>query len=120
MNKLEGSRWKVLLAARILLVLGLVNIGSSVSKPFHNRLHLIESVLPKGLPDLATAASIIVGVLLIVLSFAVARRNHLAHLITEILLIVSAGLEIDKGLGESCSSAICHQGGAVGVFIVGP
>ena len=98
MNKLEGSRWKVLLAARILLVLGLVNIGSSVSKPFHNRLHLIESVLPKGLPDLATAASIIVGVLLIVLSFAVARRNHLAHLITEILLIVSAGLEIAKGL----------------------
>jgi len=97
MKKLEGSRWKVLLAARVLLILGLLNIGSSISKPFHRRIHLIESIAPKGWPNLATAGSIIVGVLLIVLSFAIARRNHVAHLITEFLLITSAALDMLKG-----------------------
>jgi len=116
MKKLEGSRWKVRLAARVLLLLGLVNIASSVSKPFHRRLHVIESVLPKGWPNLATAGSIIVGVLLVVLSFAVARRNHLAHLITEILLVISAAFDILKGLYYA--PAIAALGLAIFLFVI--
>jgi lysyl-tRNA synthetase class 2 len=98
MNRLEGSRWKVVLAARILLLLGAVGLASSASRSFHRRMRLFESTLPKGFLSLATAAGIIVGVLLIVLSFALARRNHAAFLLTELLLFVSLLLSIVKGL----------------------
>ena len=98
MNRLEDSRWKVLLAARILLLLGAVGLASSASRSFHRSMRLFESTFPKGVLDLATAAGIIVGVLLIVLSFALARRNHAAYLLTELLLLVSLLLSIIKGL----------------------
>jgi len=61
-------------------------------------MRLFESTLPRGVLDLATAAAIIVGVLLIVLSFALARRNHAAFLLTELLLLLSLALSIVKGL----------------------
>lgn len=98
MNRLEGSRWKVVLAARILLVLGAVGLAASASRSFHRQMRLFQSTLPRGVLDLATAAAIIVGVLLIVLSFALARRNHAAFLLTELLLLVSLALSIVKGL----------------------
>ena len=94
----EGSRWKVVLAARILLVIGAIDIASSVSKPFHRRLRLLESTFPKGWPNLASAGAILVGVLLIVLSFALARRNRAAYLLTQILLVLSISLDLLKGL----------------------
>lgn len=98
MNRLDASRWKVVLAARILLVLGAVGLAASASRSFHSKMRLFESTLPRGVLDLATAAAIIVGVLLIVLSFALARRNHAAFLLTELLLLVSLALSFVKGL----------------------
>jgi lysyl-tRNA synthetase class 2 len=61
-------------------------------------MRLLVSTLPKGVLNLATAAGIIVGVLLIVLSFALARRSHAAYLLTELLLLVSLILSLIKGL----------------------
>ena len=98
MKRLEDSRWKVVLAARILLLLGVVGLASSASRSFHRSMRLFMSTLPKGVLDLATAAGIIVGVLVIVLSFALARRNHAAFLLTELLLLMSLALSIVKGL----------------------
>ena len=98
MKALQGSTWKVVLAARILLLLGAVGLASSASRSFHRRTRLLLSTLPKGVLNLATAAGIIVGVLLIVLSFALARRSHAAYLLTELLLLVSLMLSIIKGL----------------------
>ncbi len=98
MSRLEDSPWKVLLAARILLLLGAVGLASTASRSFHRKMRLFESTLPRGVLNLATAAGIIVGVLLIVLSFALARRNHAAFLLTELLLLVSLALSILKGL----------------------
>jgi len=98
MKKLEGSRWKVVLAARILLLIGVVGLASSSSRSFHRNVRLIKSTFPKGVLDLATAAGIIVGVLLIVLSFALSRRNHVAYLLTQLLLFVSVVLSFIKGL----------------------
>ena len=92
------SRRKVILAARILLLIGVVNIASSTSKPFHRRLRLLESIFPKAWLNLATVGAIIVGVLLIVLSFALARRNRAAYLLTQFLLLVSISLDLLKGL----------------------
>lgn len=98
MKRLHGSTWKVVLAARILLLLGAVGLASSASRSFHQRMRLFMSTLPKGVLNLATAAGIIVGVLLIVLSFALARRSHAAYLLTELLLLASLMLSIIKGL----------------------
>lgn len=98
MKRPDSSGWRVLLAARVLLLIGIVDILSSVSKPFHKRLHLLESLFPKGWPNLASAGSIIVGAMLIVVSFGLARRNRAAFLFTELLLLISAALEIFKGL----------------------
>ncbi|MBI3429503.1 MAG: hypothetical protein HY050_05530 [Actinobacteria bacterium] len=98
MSRPEGSRWKVILAARILLLIGAINIASSVSKPFRQRLRLLESTFPKWWPNLASAGAIIVGVLLIVLSFALARRNRAAYLLTQLLLLISISLDLLKGL----------------------
>ena len=98
MKRAEGSRWRVVLAARILLLIGAINIASSASKPFHRRLKLLESTFPKGWPNLASAGAILVGVLLIVLSFALARRNRAAYLLTQLLLIISISLDLLKGL----------------------
>lgn len=98
MKRLQGSTWKVVLAARILLLLGAVGLASSASRSFHQRMRLFMSTLPKGVLNLATAAGIIVGVLLIVLSFALARRSHAAYLLTELLLLTSLILSIIKGL----------------------
>ncbi len=78
--------------------MGAINIASSVSKPFHRRLRLLESTFPKGWPNLASAGAIIVGVLLIVLSFALARRNRAAYQLTEGLLLISISLDLLKGL----------------------
>ncbi len=98
MNGFAGSRWKVVLAARILLLLGAVGLASTASRSFHRDIRLFESTLPRGVLDLATAGAIIVGVLLIVLSFALARRNHAAFLLTELLLLLSFALSFVKGL----------------------
>lgn len=98
MKRLEGSRWKVILAARILLLIGAIGLASSASRSFHRNIRLFKSTFPRGVLDLATAAGIIVGVLLIVLSFALARRNHAAYLLIQLLLLVSVTLSFIKGL----------------------
>lgn len=98
MKRLEGSRWKVVLAARILLLIGVIGLASSSSRSFHRSLRLFNSTFPKGVLDLATAAGIIVGVLLVVLSFALGRRNHAAYLLTQLLLLISVTLSFIKGL----------------------
>lgn len=98
MKKQDGAGWRVLISARVLLLVGLVNILSSVSKPFRRRVHSLESYVPEGWPNFAAAGSIIVAVMLIVLSFGLARRNRAAFIFTQILLLVSAGLSLSKGL----------------------
>ncbi|MDP1720669.1 MAG: phosphatidylglycerol lysyltransferase domain-containing protein [Candidatus Nanopelagicaceae bacterium] len=98
MKRPEGSRWKVVLAARVLLIIGAVGIASSTLKSFGRRLRILESTFPTGWPNLATAGAIIVGVLLIVLSFALARRNRAAYLLTQLLLLISISLDLLRGL----------------------
>lgn len=98
MERPEGSRWKVVLAARVLLIIGALGIASSTLKPFGRRLRILESTFPTGWPNLAAAGAIIVGVLLIVLSFALARRNRAAYLLTQLLLLISITLDLARGL----------------------
>jgi lysyl-tRNA synthetase class 2 len=102
------SRWKAIVAARVLLLLGLIDIASSTSAPFHKKLAYVKKFVPQVWPNLASTGTVIVGVLLVVLSFAVARRSHAAFLVTELLLLVSVSLHLIKGLfiAEALASAI--------------
>jgi len=106
--KARQSRWKAIVAARVLLVLGLIDIVSSTSAPFHKKLSFVKKFVPEVWPNLASTGTVIIGVLLMVLSFAIARRSHAAFLLTELLLLVSVSLHLIKGLfiSEATASAI--------------
>ena len=107
-NKAHQSRWKAIFAARILLIIGLIDIASSTSAPFHKKLALVKKFVPEMWPNLASTGTVIVGVLLMVLSFAVARRSHAAFLLTQLLLLLSVSLHVIKGLfyAQATGSAI--------------
>jgi lysyl-tRNA synthetase class 2 len=107
-TKAHQSRWKAIVAARILLVLGLIDIASSTSAPFHKKLAFVKKFVPEIWPNLASTGTVIIGVLLMVLSFAVARRSHAAFLLTEFLLLISVSLHLIKGLfiSEAVASAV--------------
>ena len=97
-KKTRPSRWKIILVSRILLLLGLLNITSSHARPFHSSLTLVRSFVPRVWPNIAATGTVIVGALLIVLSFALARRSHAAFLLIQFLLLVSVTLNLLKGL----------------------
>ncbi len=84
--------------SRIVAVLGLVGIASALSKPLHNRLHLVLDIVPPGTPAVADAATAASGVVLIVLSVGLRRRKHRAWLAATILVALSILLHLIKGL----------------------
>jgi len=105
--KAHRSRWKAIVAARVLLLLGLIDIASSTSAPFHKKLAFVKKFVPEVWPNVASTGTVIIGVLLVVLSFAIARRSHAAFLVTQLLLLVSISLHLIKGLfiAEAVASA---------------
>ncbi|HEX7404416.1 MAG TPA: phosphatidylglycerol lysyltransferase domain-containing protein [Candidatus Nanopelagicaceae bacterium] len=105
--KAHQSRWKAIVAARVLLLLGLIDIASSTSAPFHKKLAFVKKFVPEVWPNVASTGTVIIGVLLMVLSFAIARRSHAAFLVTQLLLLVSVSLHLIKGLfiAEAVASA---------------
>lgn len=98
MKRAVGSRWKVTLAARLLLLIGVIGIASSAIGSLRRRLRLIDITFPGGLPNLAIVGAIIVGALLIVLSFALNRRSRAAYLLTQLLLLINISFDLLKGL----------------------
>ena len=80
------------------MLFGLIGIASGAFRPFHAKIRLIEAIFPDGWPNFATAGAIIVSAVLIVLSFALARRNRAAYQLTQLLLLINVGLDLTKGL----------------------
>jgi len=93
-KKSGKSSKKVFFAARALLLVGVIDILSASFRPFNIRMKIIVAPLADIWPTLATAGVIIDGVILIALSFALARRSHTAYLITQISLVVSFVLHL--------------------------
>ena len=93
-KKSGKSSKKVFFAARALLLVGAIDILSASFRPFNIRMKIIVAPLADIWPTLATAGVIIDGVILIALSFALARRSHTAYLITQISLVVSFVLHL--------------------------
>jgi lysyl-tRNA synthetase class 2 len=76
------------------LVIGLLDIIGAVLPHFrHTRVHQIASVLPGTVNTLATAASLIVGVLLVMLAHALRRRKRRAW--TAVVALLAAGMVLE-------------------------
>lgn len=84
--------------SRIVLVLGLVNIGSALSPGVHARTELLTEWVPHVFPAAATTGDLAVGVLLVVASRAVRRAKHRAWVLCVALAALSIVLDVLKGL----------------------
>jgi lysyl-tRNA synthetase, class II len=77
------------------LVIGLVDITSAVFPRFrHTRMHEIAGLMPGGVTTLATAGSLMVGVLLVLLAHALKRRKRRAWRAAVTLLPIGALLHL--------------------------
>ncbi|WP_377269982.1 phosphatidylglycerol lysyltransferase domain-containing protein [Peterkaempfera sp. SMS 1(5)a] len=73
------------------LLIGLVDIAGAVFPRFrHTRMHELAALLPGGVTTLATAGSLMIGVLLVLLAHALRRRKRRAWRAVMVLLPVSA------------------------------
>ena len=77
------------------LLIGVLDIISAVFPRFrHTRMHEIAGLLPGGVTSLATAGSLMIGLLLVPLAHALRRRKRRAWRAVVVLLPVSAALHL--------------------------
>lgn len=76
-------------------VIGLLNLAAGVFPRFrHSRMHALAEVLPGAVSPLAAAASIVVGVLLLMLAHGLKRRKRRAWVAAVALLPVGAAAQL--------------------------
>ncbi|MFF4650988.1 phosphatidylglycerol lysyltransferase domain-containing protein [Streptomyces sp. NPDC001380] len=77
------------------LVIGLLDIAGAVFPRFRrSRMHELAGMLPGGVTTLATAGSLMIGILLVLLAHALRRRKRRAWRAVVVLLPVSAALHL--------------------------
>ncbi|AXI78887.1 phosphatidylglycerol lysyltransferase domain-containing protein [Peterkaempfera bronchialis] len=77
------------------LLVGLFDIAGAVFPRFrHSRMHALAGMLPGGVTTLATAGSLMIGILLVLLAHALRRRKRRAWQAVVALLPVSAALHL--------------------------
>jgi len=94
---LDWPGWAPWLARAVLLI-GVLDLISAVTRPERGRVMTLLDVLPLGLVHAAAAVTTAVGVVLIMLSRGLRRHKQRAWLATVALLAGSVGLHIAKGL----------------------
>jgi lysyl-tRNA synthetase, class II len=94
-------------AALLTFVAGLIDILSAVTPEWCSRLEDLRVFLPAAASRQAAAFTVVVGMLLVVLSAGLRRRKRRAWQAVVILLAVSVGLHVAKGLDfeEAAASA---------------
>lgn len=97
-----------LLAALLCALLGLLDIASGLTPEMAERLRLVTAVLPGALTHAAAAATVISGVLLLLLARGLRRRKHRAWLAVVSVLAISIAFHLAKGLDveEALLSAV--------------
>jgi lysyl-tRNA synthetase class 2 len=78
--------------------IGLIDVLSALTKSQRSRIHALRSVVPGGVVHASTAATLVLGVLLLLLAHGLRRRKRRAYRLTVALLTVSIGLHLLKGL----------------------
>jgi lysyl-tRNA synthetase, class II len=84
--------------ARIVFFVGAVTALSALLPALHDRLTLINGLVPHAFPAAAATGAAAVGVLLIALSRALRRGKHRAWLLTTALTALTVVLHLVKGL----------------------
>ena len=79
-------------------MLGLVSVASALLPAVHERLHLVDEMVPRIFPAAATTGTAAIGVILVVLSRALRRGKFRAWLLATILAATAACLHLLKGL----------------------
>ena len=99
---LQTPRW----ISRLVFLVGLVSLASALMPAIHERLHLVDEVVPRVFPAAATTGTAAIGVILVVLSRALRRGKFRAWLLATVLAATAAGLHLLKGLDVE-EAAVC-------------
>ncbi len=90
--------WVPRLAGWLAAIIGLINLASALTRPFHDRLMELTRVVPGALTRSAAAATVVTGLLLLMLAKGLRRRKHRAWQASVLLLAASVVFHIVKGL----------------------
>jgi lysyl-tRNA synthetase class 2 len=90
--------WLPPLAGFLTVIVGLVNIASTVTPDLGSRARLVRQVLPDGVPPLAHVFALQAGIALVIVGFYVARRRRRAWLVAVTALTMAGVLNLLKGL----------------------
>lgn len=85
---------------------GVISLASALLPAVHDRVRLLEEVVPRMLPAVATAGTAAIGTILIVLSRALRRGKFRAWLLATVLAVSAAVLHLLKGL-DAEESIMC-------------
>ena len=94
----QSPSWIPAAAAAASVGIGLVDIISAVTPEFGERLRTLRSYVPDVLPHAASSATVVVGVLLILVGHGLVRRKRRAWTAMLVLLAASIALNLAKGL----------------------
>lgn len=86
------------IAASLVALVGFITLASALSIPLHDRLHILEELLPLSVPETAGALAAIAGLGLLVVARGVRRGQRRAWATCMVLLGASVVLHLLKGL----------------------
>jgi lysyl-tRNA synthetase class 2 len=90
--------WVPRLAAYFAAFVGLIDLASALTRPFHGRLVELSKVVPGALTRSAAAATVVTGLLLLMLAKGLRRRKRRAWQAASLLLLASVVFHLAKGL----------------------
>jgi lysyl-tRNA synthetase, class II len=106
--------WVPRLAGFATAFIGLIDLASALTRPFHDRLMELSKVVPGALTRSAAAATVVTGLLLLMLAKGLRRRKHRAWQSATLLLLASVVFHIVKGLDyEEATVALLLLGSLV-------
>jgi lysyl-tRNA synthetase class 2 len=97
--------WLPPVAGILMVVVGLLNLVSTLTPDLDSRARLLRNTFPDEIPRLAHAFALPAGVALVVLGFYLARRRRRAWLVAVAALAVAGVLNLLKGLDVEEASA---------------
>jgi len=84
--------------SRLVLIVGAVSVASALMPAVHQRLHLVDEMVPRVFPAAATTGTAAIGAILVVLSGGLRRGKFRAWLLATILAAAAVALHLLKGL----------------------
>jgi lysyl-tRNA synthetase, class II len=105
--RLRIRPWVPQVAGALCFLLGLMNVASAVTPAFRGRFGALTPYIPGALTNAALAATLVAGILLLLLAKALRRRKRRAWRAVVALLAVSVVLHVVKGFYLSEALITC-------------